>query len=292
MSIHRMVAALVLSVVLARSASGQVRADPGTLINGRVAVRVYVTLSDDETSYAPIGGVNLRFFRTTADTTVVVRTDQAGTATAMLSPGEYRLMSTSPVDWKGSRYSWSQLVEVRAGLPTIELTVASATRAAVEIDSSATAAPASATSDDFDRSDTEIRKKDPAMATMLSFFLTGTGQMYSGERAKGGALLALTAVGVGVAVKQLSCAAASDCKSTTGGMTLGAAGLVAFFGSWLYGIMDAGDSARRFNTAHGLATGIEPLVVPMGGGRVRLGFSVALVRAPNNCCTIASQLLR
>jgi len=31
--------------------------------------------------------------------------DNPGTATTMLRPGEYRLMSTSPVDWKGSRYS-------------------------------------------------------------------------------------------------------------------------------------------------------------------------------------------
>jgi hypothetical protein len=61
-------------------------------------------------------------------------------------------------------------------------------------------------------------------------------------------------------------------------MTLGAAGMVAFFGSWLYGIMDAGDSARRFNTAHGPASGIEPLVAPGEGGRTRLGFSVSLSR--------------
>ena len=59
------------------------------MINGRVAVRVYVTLSDEETSYVPIGGVNLRFFRTTADTSVLIKTDQAGSATALLRPGEY-----------------------------------------------------------------------------------------------------------------------------------------------------------------------------------------------------------
>src|SRR4030095_17125405 len=106
----------------------------GTVINGRVAVRVYVTLSDDETTYVPIGGVNLRFFRTTADTMVVVRTGAAGAATALLAPGEYRLLSTSPVDWKGSRYSWNQLVQVRAGTPTIELTPNSAERGAVEME--------------------------------------------------------------------------------------------------------------------------------------------------------------
>jgi len=273
-----------LSMIAIATATGgipvgaQVRADPGQMINGRVAVRVYVTLSDGETAYAPMSDVSLRFFRTTLDTTLVVRTDASGTATAMLSPGEYRLMSSSPVDWKGSRYSWSQLVQVRAGLPVIELTAATAAKSEIAADASGAATGATATGGSAG-SDATIVKKDPAMATMLSFFLTGTGQMYSGEPLKGAGLLALTAVGVGVAANQLSCAAASDCKSTTGGMALGAAGAVAFFGSWLYGIMDAGDSARRFNAVHGLASArVQPLVVPASGGRARLGISLALGR--------------
>ena len=279
MSTRRLMSMVAMAAVaFTTRAAAQVRADPGTLINGRVSVRVYVTLSDEETSYVPIGGVNLRFFRTTADTTVVVRTDAAGTATALLTPGEYRLMSTTPVDWKGSRYSWGQLVQVRAGLPTIELTAASATRVAIEVDSSGAAPRPVANPGDPDGTDRVLQRKDPSMATMLSFFLAGGGQMYSGERMKGGALFAIAAVGVGVAANQLSCATSSTCDSTTGGMALGAAGMVAFFGSWLYGIMDAGDSARRFNSAHRLAGGIEPLVAPGAGGATRVGFSVALSR--------------
>ena len=55
-------------------------------------------------------------------------------------------------------------------------------------------------------------------------------------------------------------------ESTTDGMALGAAGMVAFFGSWVYGIMDAADSARRFNSVHGLAaSGVEPVVAPSAG---------------------------
>jgi len=271
---------LLLATALSEPIGAQVRADPGTVINGRVAVRVYVTLSDEETSYAPIGGVNLRFFRTTADTIVVVRTDAAGSATTMLAPGEYRLMSTSPVDWKGARYSWNQLVQVRSGLPTIELTAASAERTAVAADAQASGSqptlPAAARALDEDGA---VIVKDPAAATMYAFFLPGSGQMYSGERAKGAGLLALSVVGIGVAAKQLSCAAASDCNATTGGMALGAAGMVAFFGSWLYGIMDAGDAARRFNTAHGIATaGLEPIVAPGAAGQTRVGVSVALRR--------------
>ena len=273
------VVAVLLAATLSRPVAAQVRADPGTVINGRVAVRVYVTLSDEETSYAPIGGVNLRFFRTTADTIVVVRTDQAGAVTAMLAPGEYRLMSTSPVDWKGSRYSWNQLVQVRSGLPTIELTAASAERTAIVIDAQATGSPATRAAEPELDDDGEVIRKDPSAATMYAFFLPGSGQMYAGERAKGAGLLALSMVGIGVAAKQLSCAAASDCNPTSGGMALGAAGMVAFFGSWLYGIMDAGDAARRFNTAHGVITaGLEPIVAPGAGGRTRVGVSIALGR--------------
>ena len=154
---------LPLATALSGPIGAQVRADPGTVINGCVAVRVYVTLSDEETSHATIGDVNLRFFRTTAGTIVLVRTDAAGSATTMLAPGEYRLMS-------------------------------------------------------------------PAAATMYAFFLPGSGQMYSGERAKGAGL-------------------------------------------------DAGDAARRFNAAHGIArAGLEPIVVPGAAGQTRLGVSVALRR--------------
>src|SRR5690242_15406477 len=78
----------------------QVRADPGVVIGGRVAVRVYVTLSDDETPYAPVSGLQLRFFRSVADS-VVARTDDAGTATVLLAPGDYRLVSSVPTVWKG-----------------------------------------------------------------------------------------------------------------------------------------------------------------------------------------------
>lgn len=271
--------ALLITTALSRPLGAQVRADPGIVINGRVAVRVYVTLSDEETSYAPMGGVNLRFFRTTADTVVTVRTDEAGVATTILAPGEYRLLSTSPVDWKGSRYSWSQLIQVRAGLPTLELTVATAERTASVADADAVVPPSTPAAGRSLDDDGEPIVKDPAAAQMYAFFLPGSGQMYAGERAKGAGLLALSIVGIGVAGKQLTCAAASDCSPTTGGMALGAAGMVAFFGSWLYGIMDAADAARRFNMAHGVTTaGLEPIVAPGAGGQTRLGLSIAVGR--------------
>lgn len=269
---------VVVSAVASGSLGAQVRADPGTMIGGRVAVRVYVTLSDDETTYAPIGGVRLRFFRTTADTVIVVRTDDAGTATAMLQPGEYRLMSTSPVDWKGARYSWNTLITVREGLPTVELTASTAVRDATVAAAPVDSAPVRRlrAGDDTDRT---LVEKDPGMATMLSFFLPGSGQVYAGERVKGAGLFVLSATGFAVAVNALSCAASSDCESTTGKMTLGAAGMVAFFGSWVYGITDAGDAARRFNLRNSLAASdVRPLLSPGLNGQTRLGVSLVMPR--------------
>ena len=273
--------ALMVSAALPVWLSAQLRADPGTVINGRVAVRVYVTLADDETSYAPIGGVHLRFFRTTADTVVVVRTDDAGTATALLLPGEYRLVSTSPVDWKGARYSWNQLVAVRAGIPTIELTAAGAERVAIVATAAAPGSPIPVNPGVVaSNEDARVRvTKDPAMATMLSFFLPGSGQMYGGERVKGGALLALAVVGGAFAGHALSCASATDCEMSTGGRALGAAGMLGFFGSWIYGIVDAGDSARRFNDrASAVASVARPIIEADGRGRIRLGTSLRLGR--------------
>ena len=276
------VAALAFVTVHAPLAA-QVRADPGTVINGRVAVRVYVTLSDNEIAYAPIGGVSLRFFRTTADTVIAVRTDDAGTATALLLPGEYRLMSTSPVDWKGARYSWNQLVQVKAGLPTVELKASTAEREVIVAADSTSPALAPAPKRPRDERDLlkdekAIVKKEPSMATMYSFFLPGTGHMYAGERGEGAALLALSVTGAVLAANSLSCAADSACESTTGKMTLGAGGMLAFFGSWIYGIMDSGDAARRYNSRFGLAAaGVRPVIVPgLDGGRTGIGLSVEL----------------
>jgi hypothetical protein len=275
------VAGLALAAAHAPLSAQGVRADPGTVINGRVAVRVYVTLSDNEVAYAPMGGVNLRFFRTTADTIVAVRTDDAGTATALLLPGEYRLMSTSPVDWKGARYSWNEIVQVKPGLPTVELKASTAEREVVVAADTmaAPSGPPRRARDERDllKDEKAIVKKDPSMATLYSFFVPGTGHMYAGERGKGAGLLALSVTGVVLAANSLSCAADSDCESTTGKMTLGAAGMLAFFGSWIYGIMDSSDAARRYNNRYGLAAaGVQPVVVPgLDRGRTGIGFAVA-----------------
>jgi len=89
-------------------------------VNGRVVVHVVVSISDDETPYRPVGGLELGFFRPSGDSAVVV-TDRTGSATILLTPGQYRLASLEPTQWKGVRYSWSMPVRVRPGMAEVEL---------------------------------------------------------------------------------------------------------------------------------------------------------------------------
>src|SRR5262245_10391905 len=51
----------------------------GSVVNGRVVVQVFVTLSDDATPYHPVSGLPLGFIRTPRDTSIAV-TDRTGSA--------------------------------------------------------------------------------------------------------------------------------------------------------------------------------------------------------------------
>ena len=98
-----------------------VRADPGVVIGNRVAVRVNVTLSDDETPYSPVRGLTLAFARPASPDTVIGRTDDAGVLTVLLPPGDYVVASPQPVGWKGTSYGWSIPIAVRRDMPAIDL---------------------------------------------------------------------------------------------------------------------------------------------------------------------------
>jgi hypothetical protein len=92
----------------------------GTLVNGRVVVQVFITLGDDQTLYHPVAGLPLGFFRSARDTAIAV-TDAQGSATILLPPGNYRLVSLAPTRWKGVMYSWSVPVAVQPYMGAIDL---------------------------------------------------------------------------------------------------------------------------------------------------------------------------
>lgn len=111
---------LLAILVGAAPAAAQVRADPGVVIGNRVAVRVTVTLADDDTPYYPVRGLGLAFARPATDT-VFGRTDEAGVVTVLLAPGNYVVASSRPLAWKGAWYGWNLPIVVRADMRAIDL---------------------------------------------------------------------------------------------------------------------------------------------------------------------------
>lgn len=122
-----MIRRCALSAVLSLSAAvasqpvhAQAVGTTGTTVNGRVVVQVFVTLSDEATMYHPVAGLPLGFTRSARDTAIAV-TDRSGSATILLAPGQYRLVSLMPTQWKGMRYSWNMAVAVREEMSAINL---------------------------------------------------------------------------------------------------------------------------------------------------------------------------
>jgi hypothetical protein len=111
---------LIAALLATSPVSAQVRADPGVVIGNRIAVRVNVTLADEETPYSPVRNISLAFTRMGADT-VVARTDEAGVITVMLPRGEYIVSTRQPYQWKNSWFTWSVPITVRADMPAVEL---------------------------------------------------------------------------------------------------------------------------------------------------------------------------
>ena len=116
---------LIATLLCAGSATAQVRADPGVVIGNRVAVRVNVTLADEETSYFPVRGLLLVFTRSPADT-VLGRTDEAGVVTLLLAPGDYQVASRAASQFKGAWYTWAIPVTVKPEMRAVELNRANA----------------------------------------------------------------------------------------------------------------------------------------------------------------------
>src|SRR5690242_4546561 len=91
----------------ADAAVAQVRADPGAVVDGKIAVRITVTLANDQEPYHPVRSLRLRIERpgVRSDSTIAT-TDESGVATVLLPAGGYRLTSARPYDWQSRWYRW------------------------------------------------------------------------------------------------------------------------------------------------------------------------------------------
>lgn len=103
-----------------------IRADPGVVIDGRVATAIYVTLNVPGRYGEPVPRVPLLLIDS-AGRRRALATDDAGTLTVMLAPGSYRVVTTRTVEWQELRYDWDIQIIVRPGAPITDLTQENAT---------------------------------------------------------------------------------------------------------------------------------------------------------------------
>lgn len=130
-------ATCVIATLLAPSAVAQqrsvdtgvlVRADPGIVINGRVATAIYTTMRVAGSYGRPVPRVPLLVIDSLGQR-MALATDDAGTLTVMLVPGRYRVVTTQPVTWNRHEYEWDIRLDVAEGMPIFDLTQANSTRA-------------------------------------------------------------------------------------------------------------------------------------------------------------------
>lgn len=125
--------------------------------------------------------------------------------------------------------------------------------------------------------------KDPGTATIMSVIIPGGGHLYSGETKKGAMILG---VGVGGLVLGSALTVGSadidcdyddfECEDNTSYLPA-AAGYLLYLGSWVYGIMDASNSADRMNASRGIAIGgveVQPAVTVGAPGGTRVGLEL------------------
>ncbi|HEX6038948.1 hypothetical protein [Longimicrobium sp.] len=110
--------------------------------------------------------------------------------------------------------------------------------------------------------------KDPGIATIISVVVPGGGQMYAGETKRGAMLL-------GIGMGGVILGSAMSVESTSAAPML--AGSLLYLGTWVYGIMDASDSANRMNARRGMAVGgvrVEPTVAVQREGGTGVGVTL------------------
>jgi len=259
----------------------QVNASPGTIVNGRVAVRVFVSLSDSSTRYYPVTGHRLFFYRTAADSTNAV-TDSSGALSILLAPGDYRLVSDKTVKWHGAEYAWNVPLAVRAGMDVVDLRVANAVHPSTAV-ATLPIGPGTDTPRLAGRDSTGdvVLWKDPKRARQLSWYWAGAGHIYAGHDGQGYALAMLDGVFgvmglVGVTVA-MNCGV-YDCNGSEKGLI--AAGLIGSLALSAYAANDAEAIVRRENEANrlGVLHHVTPRVYvaeSAHGKRYGLAFSVA-----------------
>jgi hypothetical protein len=241
----RLAAALLLALAAGSTRAAGQPPSAGEIVNGRVTVVLYATLSEDPPLYFPVAQHTLVFYHASGDSTVR-RTDDAGAVTTYLLPGAYRLTSRAPYAWRGRLWSWSMPVVVRPGMKLVELTAFNATRTTPPVTMAARGEIA-----DTRPADARGRKNE-GTGVLLSLLLPGGGQMYAGRVGRGLTLLTTATASV-VGGKLAGDDAYDQCTARRcfhTGLIAGAvvAGIVSG-----YSMVTAPGDVREWNRARGLA---------------------------------------
>lgn len=125
--------------------------------------------------------------------------------------------------------------------------------------------------------------KDPSTATIMSVIIPGGGHLYSGETTKGAMILGVglggLVLGTALSAESVGIDCTDDfraCEDNTSYLPI-AAGYLLYLGSWVYGIMDASDSADRMNSTRGITIGdvrMQPTVTVGDEGGARVGLEL------------------
>jgi TM2 domain-containing membrane protein YozV len=237
-------------------------------VDGRVYVKVYITLPNASIRYNPMEDVPVVIYRAKGDS-LVIRTDGAGETTFLLAPGSYRVITGRPVISDGVQYEWNMPIDVYVGMAAVDLNQRNATIAqgdGGQLGNRGARGPLAGNSSPVPPTQPVLvySEKSGTTAFLLSFLITGAGQIYAGETGKGVSLLLLDLGGTALLINGAAgCGGyGSDCDNAQI-----AAGAVVALGTWIYSMADAPGAVDRFNRQHARALPVVG-VGPRGGAKV------------------------
>lgn len=264
----KLLAVLAALAILPGVAFAQIHPAGSPSVDGRVYVKVYVTLPNATIRYNPMEGVPVMVYRARGDS-LVIRTDGAGETTFLLEPGSYRVVTGRPVISDGVQYEWDMPIDVYVGMAAVDLDQRNATGARgddPQLADRGTRGPVPRSASPVPPTQPVLvyTEKSGSTAFLLSFLITGAGQMYAGETGKGVSLLLLDIGGTALLINGAASCAGYGSHCEDGQIAAGAA---LALGAWIYSMVDAPGAAGRYNREHVRALPVVG-VAPRGGANV------------------------
>lgn len=115
------IARFAAAVLDAPARAAAARPDAGAVVGGRVATTIAVAVPGRGGQIRAAADLPLAIIDA-AGRRLTTTTDADGSVTVVLSPGPYRVVTSTPVEWAGRRYRWDFGFTVRPGLPVVDLT--------------------------------------------------------------------------------------------------------------------------------------------------------------------------